>query len=173
MDVVRNLIQEVERLKAQKKFWDALKLLQDSIFKYNDDYRLYEEIADIYLYQWKILKARKAIDFSLKMNPDSATGNYLKWFIFLTNNKIEESIEFLKKSNLLMPNNAEVLRNLWWAYSIIWEHQKWIFILKRALNLSPNDRLITEDLAMALIWYWRIKEWNELLWKLWKEKVEV
>gem|GEM_PF-1170306 len=31
------------------------------------------------------------------------------------------------------------------------ETKKGIFILKRALNISPNDKLITEDLAMALI----------------------
>ena len=42
-------------------------------------------------------------------------------------------------------------------------------ILKRALALSPNDELITEDLAMALIWAWEITEWNNLLKKIWKK----
>jgi ribosome recycling factor len=51
MDLVRNLIKEVENLKSEKKFEDALKILEESVQKYNDDYRLYEEIADIYLYE--------------------------------------------------------------------------------------------------------------------------
>jgi tetratricopeptide (TPR) repeat protein len=107
----------------------------------------------------------------MNINPESATGNYLKWFILLSNNKIIEAIEFLEKSNHLMPNNAEVLRNLGWAYSMTWETEKGIFILKRALNISPNDKLITEDLAMALIWMWKVKEWNILLEKIGKEKI--
>lgn len=171
MDAIRNLIKEVEVLKANKRFDDAIKLLEDSLSKNSDDYRIYEEIADIYLYQSKMTKAKKAIDFALSMNPDSATWNYLKWFILLANNKISESIEFLEKSNNLMPNNAEVLRNLGWAYSMTWESQKWIFILKRALNISPDDKLINEDLAMALIWIWKVKEWNLLLEKIWKWKI--
>jgi hypothetical protein len=71
-----------------------------------------------------------------------------------------------------MWNNAEVLRNLWWAYNMIWETDKWITILKRALNISPWDSLITEDLAMALIWSWEIHKWNILLEKIWKKTVK-
>jgi hypothetical protein len=41
--------------------------------------------------------------------------------------------------------------------------EKGIIILKRALNLAPWDKLITEDLAMALIWIWEIETWNKLL----------
>lgn len=171
MDWVKNLIQQVETLKSQKNFTKALELLEEALSKFNDDYRVYEEIADIYLYEWKITKAKKAIDFAMNINPESATGNYLKWFILLSNNKIIEAIEFLEKSNHLMPNNAEVLRNLGWAYSMTGETEKGIFILKRALNISPNDKLITEDLAMALIWKWKVKEGNMLLEKIGKEKI--
>lgn len=171
-DLVRNIIQEVEKIKSQWDFKKALKNLEDSIKNYSDDYRLYEEIADIYLYQWKYNKAKKAIDFALKLNSQSATWNYLKWFILLSKNKTKEAIEYLKKSNDLASNNAEVIRNLWWAYYMIWEHDKWIFILKRALNLSPNDPLIKEDLAMALIWTWNIKEWNKLLEDIWKQRIK-
>lgn len=171
MDTIRTLIQEVENLKAKKEFAKAIELLQKAVQKNNDDYRIYEEIADIYLYEWKMVKAKKAIDFALNINPESATGNYLKWFILLANNKTVEAISFLEKSNILMPNNPEVLRNLWWAYSITWETQKGIFILKRALNISPDDKLISEDLAMALISAWKIKEWNAILQKIGKKEI--
>lgn len=171
MDIIRSLIQQVESLKMNKDFSKAIEILESAILKNNDDYRLYEEIADIYLYEWKTQKAKKAIDFALSINSESATWNYLKWFILLANNKIINAIEYLEKSNNLMPNNAEVLRNLWWAYTMTWEQEKWIFILKRALNISPEDKLINEDLAMALIWIWKIKEWNDILKKIWKEQI--
>lgn len=171
MDAVRTLIQEVELLKSKKEFQKAINLLENALSKNHDDYRIYEEIADIYLYEGKMAKAKKAIDFALNINSESATGNYLKGFILLANNKIIEAIEYLEKSNHLMPNNAEVLRNLGWGYSMTGEPQKGIFILKRALNISPEDKLINEDLAMALIGAGKIKEGNAILKRIGKEEI--
>lgn len=170
MDKVNNIISEIETLKQEKKFLDAIKLLERYISKYSDDYRLYEELADIYLYNWNLAKATKSINFALTLKENSATWNYLKWFILLSQDKVKESVSFLVKSNNLMWNNAEVLRNLGWAYTMLWENERWIYILKRALNISPWDNLITEDLAMALIWAWEVQKWNILLKKIWKEK---
>lgn len=168
MDIIKNLIIKVEDLKAERKFEEAIKMLEENIVKYHEDYRLYEELSDIYLYNWNITKSLKAVNFALWLNNESATWNYLKWFILLTKEKFEEAIEYLEKSNKLLWNNPEVLRNLWWAYNMIWEKDKWISILKRALTISPDDVLITEDLAMALIWNWDVSEWNNLLIQIWR-----
>ena len=170
MDKIRDIIIQIEKLKSDQKFPEAIKMLEENIAKYNNDYRLYEELADIYLYKWSLDKALKSVNFAISLNKESATWNYLKGFILLSKDKIVDSIKYLEKSNKLMWNNAEVLRNLWWAYTMIWETNKWIMILKRALTLSPWDELITEDLAMALIWAWDITEWNYLLKKIWKTK---
>jgi len=163
MDEIRNVIIQVENLKADKKFIEAIALLQKTLVKYSDDYRLYEELADIYLYMGDNDKAFAALDFSLTLNQNSATGNYLKGFILLWEDKVHESIQYLEKSNKLFWNNAEVLRNLWWAYTMSAQHDRGITILKRALNISPEDELITEDLAMALIGTGDIRGWNKLL----------
>ena len=151
MDETRNIILKVENLKAQKKFTDAISELQKALVKYSDDYRLYEELADIYLYISDHSKAMSALDFALTLNSNSATGNYLKGFILLGEDKVSEAITYLEISNKLFGNNAEVLRNLGWAYTMSGKQERGITILKRALNISPEDELITEDLAMALI----------------------
>ena len=52
-----------------------------------------------------------------------------------------------------------------------WNTDKWITILRRALVISPDDELITEDLAMALIGIWEISEGNGLLKKIWKKNI--
>lgn len=169
MDKIKDIILQIENLKQEQKYEECTKIIEKAIIKYNWDYRLYEELADVYLYMWELNKWLKSIDFALELNNDSATWNYLKWFLLLSKDKIAEAINYLEKSNKLGWNNSEVLRNLWWAYTMIWETYKWISILKRALNISPNDELITEDLAMALIWTWKISEWNNLLQKIWKE----
>ncbi len=168
MDEVRNIIIQVETLKSQKKFSEAISQLQKALVKYSDDYRLYEELADIYLYMSDNKKAIAALDFALTLNPQSATGNYLKGFILLGDDKISEAIKFLEISNKLFGNNAEVLRNLGWAYTMSDQHDRGITILKRALNISPEDELITEDLAMALIGTGDIVGGNKLLKKIGK-----
>ncbi len=172
MDEIRNTIIKVESLKLDKKFPEAISLLQKTLVKYSDDYRLYEELADIYLYIGDNKKSFAALDFSLTLNSESATGNYLKGFILLWEDKIVESIKYLEKSNSLFGNNAEVLRNLWWAYTMSGQHERGITILKRALNLSPEDELITEDLAMALIGTGDIRGWNRLLKKIGKSPTQ-
>ncbi len=163
IDATKQIIIEVERLKESNEYNKAIALLEDSMIKYSDDYRLFEELADIYIYNQDALKALNAVNFALELNPDSATGNYLKGFLLLTQEQIIEAVAHLELSNKLMWNNPEVLRNLGFSYSLIWEYEKWISILKRALHLNPNDELITEDLAMALIGNGEVLEWNVLL----------
>ena len=168
MDQIREIIIRVENLKQSKNFSEAINLLQRSLGKYADDYRLYEELADIYLYNGELEKSMKAVDFALRLNPESATGSYLKGFIFLSQDRVLEAIKYLENSNNMMGNNAEVLRNLGWAYTMLWETERGISILKRALIISPEDELITEDLAMALIGVGEIKQGNTLLKKIGK-----
>lgn len=168
MDKIKDIIISIEKLKTEQKFNKAIKVLEDSLINYNSDYRLYEELADIYLYKWELKKWLKSINFSLSLNKKSATWNYLKWFILLSQDKIVDAIKFLELSNKYLANNSEVLRNLWWAYTMIWNSERWISILKRALIIAPDDNLITEDLAMALIWIGEVNEWNWLLKKIWK-----
>lgn len=151
MDEIRNIILQVEELKGQKKFKDAIAKVQKALTKYSDDYRLYEELADIYLYISDYKKAMSALDFALTLNPKSATGNYLKGFVLLGQDRVEEALSYLEDSNKLFGNNAEVLRNLGWAYTMLGQQERGIIILKRALNIAPEDELITEDLAMALV----------------------
>ncbi len=169
MDYIQSLIEDIEILKQEQNFEEAIEILEQNIPKYHKEHRLYEELADIYLYQDEIVKAEKSVNFALKINKNSPTWNYLKWFIMLSKSKVDEAIKFLLKSNSNMWNNSEVLRNLWWAYNMKWETEKWISILKRALNISPEDVLITEDLAMALISAGELDKWNVLLKRIWKE----
>lgn len=168
MDKIRDIVIRVESLKQEKKFTDAIALLESSLGRHADDYRLYEELADIYLYNGNLVKSIRAVNFALSLNPESPTGNYLKWFVLLSQDKVTEAINFLELSNRMMGNNAEVLRNLGWAYTMLWETERGIVMLKRALNISPEDELITEDLAMALIGIWEIQQGNTLLKKIGK-----
>ena len=151
MDQIRNIIVKIEGLKQEKKFDEAVRLVQASIGEYSEDYRLFEELADIYLFRNQLEKSLNAVEYALELNKESATGNYLKGFILLSKDMPNEAIRYLERSNSIIGNNSEVLRNLGWAYTLTGHPERGVIVLKRALNLSPEDELITEDLAMALI----------------------
>lgn len=162
-DSVDQLILEIEWLKRKWNFLKAINILEKNIINYSDDYRFFEELADIYIWLEKYDKAEKAINFALKLNNESATWNYLKWFLCILLEDAKTSIQYLEESNKLLSNNSEVLRNLWFAYTVSGKYEKWIYILKRAQYIAPEDILIKEDLAFALINNWEIIEWNALL----------
>lgn len=124
MNKITDIVMEVEKLKANQNFSQAIEILEKSIITYNDDYRLYEELSDIYLFQGELDKALKSINHSLSLNKESATGCYLKGFILLSKDKVSEAIKYLEKSNELLGNNSEVLRNLGWAYTLEGKTQK-------------------------------------------------
>lgn len=162
-------IQEIEKLKSAWNYSEAQKIAEKYLSKYTDDYRLYEELADIYLFEWKLEKAENAMKFAQNLNPESATGLYLSGYINISKWNFKLWVELLEKANELFPNNPEILRNLWWWYNMIWQVKKWIIILKRALNISPEDLLIMEDLWVALMWDLQFDMWEFYLRKAWRE----
>lgn len=162
-------IQEIERLKGAWEYEKAQQIAQKYLSKYTDDYRLYEELADIYLFEWKLNKAENAMKFAQNLNPESATWLYLSWYIHISKWNFKTWVKLLEKANVLFPNNPEILRNLGWGYNMIWEVKKWIIILKRALNISPDDTLIMEDLWVALMWDLQFELWEFYLRKAGRE----
>ena len=72
------IIDEVERLKAQKRYEEARILIETSLAKYPQRYELYEELADIYIYENEYQKATNALDYAETLESDSSTGMYLR-----------------------------------------------------------------------------------------------
>lgn len=163
------IIDEVERLKAQKRYTEARIMIEWAISRYPNRYELYEELADIYIYEGDYNKAEKALDYAETLEPQSSTGLYLRGYMALIRNDFKKAIQNLEQSNEKTPNNPEVLRNLWWAYTMVGEVKKWIILLERALTIAPDDLLIMEDLWVALLTQWKIHEAREYLTKVWKE----
>jgi hypothetical protein len=50
MDNIKNIILKVEDLKIDQKYEKCIPILTEALIKYSEDYRLYEELADVYLY---------------------------------------------------------------------------------------------------------------------------
>ncbi len=162
-------IGEIETLKYAGRYDEARRQVQKYLLTHADDYRLYEELADISLYEGDLEKAEASMEVARKLHPESATGTYLMGYILLSKGRFAEGVELLEKANSLFPNNPEILRNLGWGHTVLGNVQKGIMLLKRALNLSPEDPLIMEDLGVALISDAQIMEGEEFLKKAGKE----
>jgi tetratricopeptide (TPR) repeat protein len=106
------IIDEAERLKAQKRYTEARSMIESAISRYPNRYELYEELADIYIYEGEYIKAEKALDYAEILESGSSTGLYLRGYMYLVRNDFIKAIASLEQSNQKSPNNPEVLRNL-------------------------------------------------------------
>lgn len=70
-----------------------------------------------------------------------------------------------------MPNNAEILRNLGWAYVMTTNLARGIPLLQRAHILAPDEPMIINDLSVALIAAGKEAEAKEILAKLGEPKL--
>ena len=75
------IIDEVERLKTQKRYTEARVLIEGAISRYPQRYELYEELADIYLFEENLEKAEEVIAYARTLHPESGTGIYLEGYI--------------------------------------------------------------------------------------------
>ncbi len=167
------ILTEIETLKANQEYQKAKIVARSALVKYTDDYRLYEELADISLFEENLDEAETMIEAAEKLHPESGTGIYLRGYIAVARGDHKTAIETLTKANTLFPNNPEILRNLGWAFVLsgstkegnilIDNTPKGIALLRRASHIAPEDALITNDLAIALIASWEHQEWEKLL----------
>ena len=72
------MIETIETLKHQNKYIQARDTALQALTKYTDDYRLYEELADIYLFENNLEKAEEVIGYARALHPESGTGVYLE-----------------------------------------------------------------------------------------------
>lgn len=162
-------ITEIERLKYEGRYDEAKNRISDLLKRHTDDYRLYEEFADICIFEGKVSEAKKFAKLAQDIHPESATGRYLLGYIHVTLGDFEKGVELLEEANRLYPNNSEILRNLGWGYTMLGNTDKGVLILRRALNIAPNDELIMEDLGVTLVSEGSVEEGESYLKKAGKE----
>lgn len=148
---VESVIESIESLKHENKYIEARDTALQALTKYTDDYRLYEELADIYLFENNLEKAEEVIGYARALHPASGTGTYLEGYIAVARGDFDHAIEVLTRANTIMPNNAEVIRNLGWAYVMKGAVPRGLSLLRRAHHLAPGEMMIVNDLWVALM----------------------
>jgi Flp pilus assembly protein TadD len=112
---------------------------------------MYEELADISLYEDQIPKAEEYIAVARGLHPDSSTGIYLLGCISSRKGDMKSAIVHFTEANNRFANNSEILRHLGWAYVVDGEHARGVMFLRRAYTLAPKDQRVGEDLGVSLL----------------------
>lgn len=143
------LLEQAETLKLQAKHEEAIRFCQKILLLDLDCAEAYEEIGDNYISLGEYRKAKIALDYVLKLKPQSANAHYLTGFMYSAQQNWKESISHLEKSNVLYPNHPEILRCLGWAIFNMGLKKRGIVVLERALNIAPEDSYILCDLGVC------------------------
>lgn len=109
---ITTIIENIETLKGSGNYKKAREVAEKALVEHADDYRLYEEIADIALFEGNIPEAKSMLAHAESLHDASATGVYLRGYAAIAENDFQKAIEYLTKANTLFPNNPEILRNL-------------------------------------------------------------
>lgn len=148
---IEDIILVIEELKSESKYTEARETALQALAKHTDDYRIYEELADIYIFEENLDKAEEVIGYARALHPDSGTGAYLEGYIAAARGDFDRAIEILTIANTKFPNNAEIIRNLGWSYVMRGEIARGLSFLRRAYALAPEDMMIINDLGVALM----------------------
>lgn len=168
---IESVIEEIENLKQESNYRKARELALEALRTHTDDYRLYEELADIYLFENNLEKADEVLQIARELHPASGTGMYLDGYIATAKGEFDRAITVLEAANVTLPNNAEVLRNLGWAHVMQANVPKWLALLRRAHTLAPQEPMIINDLAVALMANGSEEEARIVLQKIGKEHI--
>lgn len=144
----------IEKIEKSKEGWDyetALQIALEGLNTQMNDYRLFEELADIYIFQGKLEKAEEVIHYARELHPTSGTWLFLEGYILTEKWDFNKALEVLNKANNLYPNNAEILQNIGWSYVMLGDMSRGVIFLRRAASLAPEEIHIQNRLATAML----------------------
>jgi len=100
-----------------KRGGDAVKVLQDAQSKFPGDTSIGFELGAVFDKQKRFADAESAFRQVLLKEPDNAPAlNYMGYMLAERGERLNESVDLLKKALALEPENGSYLDSLGWAY---------------------------------------------------------
>jgi len=98
-------------------------------------------------------KADKDFLYSLEINEDSYTLNYLAYSWLERNYKVDTAIQMLEKANKINKNDPYIIDSVGWGYYLTQDYIKAEIFLRKAVMLMPDDPIVNDH-------------YGDVLWKL-------
>ncbi|MCL6229781.1 tetratricopeptide repeat protein [Bartonella bilalgolemii] len=154
-------------------FSEAIKIMDHAIAQITDfqrdNWKLFYQrgIAFNYLNQWP--KAETDFRKALTFVPDQPQVlNYLAYSLINRDQKLEESLNMLKKAVMLHSQNSYILDSLGWAYYKLKQYPQAVTTLETAVKLQPGDPILNDHLGDA---YWQVGRKREAIFQ-WNHAID-
>lgn len=151
--IPESVLDKIEKLKNQKKFDEAMKIVNSILSEdpHNEDALL--QVADIYYRSWEINKATKAVDFyNAKKDLNDPLGLYIKGILEMEKNNRKEAKTFLQKALILThAENHEIIRCYGLCEYRYGNREKWINLLRDSFSLNNKDAEVIFNLIEIYI----------------------
>jgi len=146
----------------------AVKLLQDAQAKFPASTAIVFELGATFEKQKDFLSAETAFRQVLAREPEHAGAlNYLGYMLAERGERLDESVEYLKKALAIEPNNGSFLDSLGWAYFKAGKLDLAEENLRRAAEQLRDNSVIQEHYGQLLFRIGRFEEaisaWNRAL----------
>jgi tetratricopeptide (TPR) repeat protein len=136
----------IHRVEGRKD--EAEKALQKSIQLDSQDTCAYDQLGRLYYDAKDYPKAMEAFRKRIELKPHAVAFHYLANSMYL-NGQAEQSIDVYRKATHLAPDYQNVLVDLGRAYGQLGKYDEAVKVLKRAVELDPDDLKARSFLGVA------------------------
>jgi tetratricopeptide (TPR) repeat protein len=134
-----------------KRSADAVKVLQDAQSKFPGDTTIGFELGAVFDKQKKFADAEAAFRQVLEKEPDNAPAlNYIGYMLAERGERLNESVDLLKKALEIEPDNGSYLDSLGWAYYKSDKLPLALDNLQRAADQLKNNSVIQDHYGDVL-----------------------
>ncbi len=162
--IPEQLIDQIETLKSEGKFWEALKLVNSILAKDPTNEEGLMQIVDIHYQQKEINKADKAIDFLNTKKENDPMGLYIKWVLEMEKNHREEARKYLKQAiDITDGANHEIIRCYGLSEYRYGNRERGMQYLKQAFKINNKDAELIFNIIQIYMLEKYYHEANEMI----------
>jgi tetratricopeptide (TPR) repeat protein len=146
----------------------AVKVLQDGQAKFPDETSITFELGAVLDRQKKYAESEQVFRQLITREPNNAAAlNYLGYMLAERGERLEESVDYIKRALALDPDNGSYLDSIGWAYYKDGKLDLALDHLKRAADLLTTNSVVQDHYADLLFRLGRydaaIEAWNKAL----------
>jgi len=134
------VLDEIEQLKAQWKYDEALKKVNNLLVRNPTNREALYQVADIEYRRWEISKAEKPVDFLMQSNNDDAMSWYIKGVLEMEKTNRWEAKKLFKQAlEKLEWDNPEIMRCYGLCEYRSGNREEGITYLNKSHKVNPLD----------------------------------